>query len=204
MSLAQVSQSHQCLIGRSGNASAWDFPALPGPMLIEVRHFADSRGAFAETWSRRDFVALGLPGGFVQDNWSRSDQAGTVRGLHFQRPPFAQGKLVRCLRGAIFDVAVDLRTRSPGYGQHVAVELSEADGRMLWVPEGFAHGFCTLKPGSEIAYKVTADYAPECDAGIAWDDPDLAIDWPVAPGRAALSPKDRQLPRFADLPAIFG
>jgi dTDP-4-dehydrorhamnose 3,5-epimerase len=188
---------------RAGNATARGFAALPGPLLIEMRRFGDARGAFSETWSRRDFAALGLDLDFVQDNWSRSDRVGTVRGLHFQRPPHAQAKLVRVLRGAILDVAVDLRRSSRHFGQHVAVELAEGDGRMLYVPEGFAHGFCTLRPNTEVAYKVTDDYAPDCDGGIAWDDPDLGIGWPVMPSEAVLSDKDARLPLLRGLPAIF-
>jgi len=191
------------LAGQAGNVTGWSFAGLPGPQLIEVRRFPDARGAFAETWSRRDFAALGLTAGFVQDNWSRSDRIGTIRGLHFQRPPQAQGKLVRVLRGAILDVAVDLRRASASFGQHVAVDLIAGDGRMLWVPEGFAHGFCTLQAETEVAYKVTADYAADCDGGIAWDDPALGIAWPVAPAAAVLSDKDARLPRLADLPALF-
>lgn len=187
---------------RSGNASARSLP-LPGPLLLEVRRFADGRGAFSETYSRRDFAALGVDEEFVQDNWSLSEAAGTVRGLHFQRPPHAQGKLVRVLRGRILDVAVDLRRSSPRLGRHVAVELAAGDGRALYVPPGFAHGFCTLEPMTEVAYKVTADYAPEADGGVIWDDPDLGIAWPVGRRDAVLSEKDRRLPRFADLPLVF-
>jgi dTDP-4-dehydrorhamnose 3,5-epimerase len=188
---------------RSGNATAHAFPELPGPLLVEVRRFADPRGVFAETWSRHDFAAIGIEDDFVQDNWSRSDNVGTVRGLHFQRPPRVQAKLVRVLRGAILDVAVDLRRSSRTYGRHVAVTLEEADGRMLYVPAGFAHGFCTLRPGTDVAYKVTDVYAPDCDGGIAWDDPTLCITWPVAPHAAVLSDKDARLPRLADLPQLF-
>ena len=191
------------LAGRSGKVSAWTFPELEGPVLLEVRRFADARGVFAETYSHRDFAALGIGDVFVQDNWSRSNAVGTVRGLHFQRPPHAQAKLVRVVRGRILDVAVDLRRSSPGFGRHVAVELAEDDGRMLYVPVGFAHGFCTLEPNSEVAYKVTDVYAPECDAGVAWDDPDLAIAWPVARDVAVLSEKDARLPRLAALEAPF-
>jgi dTDP-4-dehydrorhamnose 3,5-epimerase len=188
---------------RAGNATAWGFPGLAGPLLIEVRRFADGRGLFAETFSRRDFTTLGIAEEFVQDNWSRSDAVGTVRGLHFQRPPHVQAKLVRVLRGAILDVAVDLRRASPTYAQHVAIELEEGDGRMLYVPAGFAHGFCTLRPQTEIAYKVSDVYAPECDGGVAWDDPEIGIDWPVDPRDAVLSDKDARLPLLAALPAIF-
>jgi len=188
---------------RAGNVSAWIFPGLAGPLLIEVRRFADSRGAFAETFSQRDFAALGIAEEFVQDNWSRSDTIGTVRGLHFQRPPHVQAKIVRVLRGAILDVAVDLRRSSPTYAQHVAVELQEGDGRMLYVPGGFAHGFCTLRPDTEIAYKVSDVYAPACDGGVAWDDPDIGIEWPVDTRKAVLSDKDARLPNLAALPVIF-
>jgi dTDP-4-dehydrorhamnose 3,5-epimerase len=188
---------------RAGNATAWPFPDLAGPLLVEVRRFADARGAFAETYNPRDFAELGIAECFVQDNWSRSDLTGTVRGLHFQRPPRVQAKLVRVLRGAILDVAVDLRRSSPTFGQHVAVELEEGDGRMLYVPGGFAHGFCTLRPGTEIAYKVSDLYAPACDAGVAWDDPDLGIEWPVAPAAVVLSEKDARLPRLRDLSPVF-
>ena len=187
---------------RAGNVTASTLP-LPGPLLLEVRRFADSRGAFAETYSRRDFSALGIAEDFVQDNWSRSDQVGTIRGLHFQRPPHAQAKLVRVLRGRILDVVVDLRRSSPRLGQHASVEIVAGDGRMLYVPVGFAHGFCTLESMTEVAYKVTADYAPESDGGIAWDDPDLGIEWPVPRRRAVLSDKDARLPRFAELPLVF-
>jgi dTDP-4-dehydrorhamnose 3,5-epimerase len=187
---------------RVGNVSVEPLP-LPGPLLLKVRHFADARGVFAETYNRREFAALGVAEEFVQDNWSRSERAGTVRGLHFQRPPFAQGKLVRVLHGRILDVAVDLRRSSRRLGHHVAVELAAGDSHMLYVPPGFAHGFCTLEPMTEVAYKVTADYAPDADGGIAWDDPDLGIEWPVARHDAVLSDKDNRLPRFAELPLFF-
>jgi dTDP-4-dehydrorhamnose 3,5-epimerase len=187
---------------RAGNVSVEPL-SLPGPFLLEARRFADARGVFAETYRRRDFAALGVADKFVQDNWSRSERAGTVRGLHFQRPPHAQGKLVRVLRGRIFDVAVDLRRSSRRLGHHVAVELTAGDGRMLYVPPGFAHGFCTLEPMTEVAYKVTADYAPDADGGIAWDDPDLGIECPVRRRDVVLSDKDGRLPRFAELPLVF-
>lgn len=190
-------------IRRAGNVTASDFPELPGVMVVEVRRFADARGVFAETWSRTDFAAVGLADDFVQDNWSLSEAVGTVRGLHFQRPPRVQAKLVRVVRGAIIDVAVDLRRSSPTFGRHVAVTLEEGDGRMLYVPGGFAHGFCTLRPQTEVAYKVTDSYSPACDGGVAWDDPSLGIPWPVAPHAAVLSDKDARLPRLADLPHVF-
>ena len=191
------------LLGRSGNLTAWAFAAVQAPVLLETRQFADPRGVFAETYSRRAAAPLGVAEEFVQDNWSRSDRAGTVRGLHFQRRPHAQAKLVRVVRGRILDVAVDLRRSSPTFGRHVAVELAAGDGRMLYVPEGFAHGFCTLEPMTEVAYKVSADYAPESDAGIAWNDPALGIDWPVAAEDALVSSKDALLPPLGDLPTVF-
>ncbi|MGG5890597.1 dTDP-4-dehydrorhamnose 3,5-epimerase [Falsiroseomonas sp. HC035] len=187
---------------RAGNV---EFQSLPidGPLLVSVRRFADARGAFVETYSRRDFASVGIPDEFVQDNQSVSVYVGTVRGLHFQTPPHAQGKLVRVLRGRILDVAVDLRRDSPTFGQHVAAELSGENGLMLWVPPGFAHGFITREPETEVAYKVTALYAPECDRSLAWDDPALGIDWGFDPAAATLSDKDRRAPRLADLGPAF-
>jgi dTDP-4-dehydrorhamnose 3,5-epimerase len=172
-------------------------------LLISLRRFGDARGHFAETYSRRDFAALGIPEEMVQDNQSFSAQAGTVRGLHFQVPPRAQAKLVRVLRGRILDVAVDIRHGSPTYGQHVAAELSAENGLMFYVPTGFAHGFSTLDPDTEVAYKVSDTYAPDCDRGLAWDDPALGIDWGVAQGAAVLSDKDHRHPRLADLGRVF-
>lgn len=176
---------------------------LPGPLLIEPRRFGDHRGFFLETFSTRDFAALGIADVFVQDNHSLSAETGTVRGLHFQVPPVAQAKLVRVLRGAILDIAVDIRRSSPTYGRHVAVELTAANARQLYVPVGFAHGFCTLQPETEVAYKVTDFYAQAEERAIAWNDPDLALPWPVAPDAAHLSAKDRAAPAFRDLPPIF-
>ncbi len=178
------------------------FP-VAGPVLVTPRRFGDHCGFFLETYSARDFAALGIPDVFVQDNHSLSAKAGTIRGMHFQRPPHAQAKLVRAVRGRIFDVAVDLRRASPTFGRHVAVELAAGDGRMLYVPVGFAHGFCTLEPMTEVAYKVSADYAPDADAGIAWNDPALGIDWPVAAEDAHVSRKDELLPPLSELPTVF-
>ena len=183
---------------RAGNFEAAGL-AIPGPLLITARRFADPRGTFMEVFSERDFAALGIAERFVQDNQSRSEAAGTLRGLHFQRPPAAQAKLVRVLRGRVLDVAVDLRAGSPEFGRHVAVELAAGDGRMLYIPAGFAHGFVTREPGTEVAYTASAYYAPELDAGLAWDDPALGIGWGIAPGAAVLSEKDRRLPRLAEL-----
>ncbi len=189
-------------VEKIGNIVARSFD-VKGPLLVTVRRFADARGAFIETYSRRDFAAIGIPDEFVQDNQSLSVHVGTVRGLHFQTPPHAQGKLVRVLRGRILDVAVDLRRSSPTFGQHVLAELSAQDGRMLWVPPGFAHGFVTREPETEVAYKVTALYAPECDRSLAWNDPALGIDWGLAAEAATLSDKDRRAPLLADLGPAF-
>lgn len=177
--------------------------AIDGPLLLSVQRFADARGAFIETYSRRNFAAIGIPDEFVQDNQSLSVHVGTVRGLHFQLYPHAQGKLVRVLRGRVLDVAVDLRATSASFGQHVAVELSAENGRMLWVPPGFAHGFVTREPETEVAYKVTALYAPDCDRALAWNDPALGIDWGLAAEAATLSDKDRRAPLLADLGPAF-
>jgi len=177
--------------------------AIPDVKLITPKFFRDDRGYFVETYRADRLTAAGVDIAFVQDNQSLSVPVGTIRGLHFQTPPRAQDKLVRCIRGAILDVAVDIRRGSPTYGQHVAVRLSAEDGRQLLVPKGFAHGFCTLERDTEVVYKVSDYYAPECDRGLAWDDPALGIAWPVAAGAAVLSPKDRTHPRLADLPPAF-
>jgi dTDP-4-dehydrorhamnose 3,5-epimerase len=187
---------------RAGNITCWRLP-LEGPLLLGSRRFGDGRGVFVETFSRRDFEALGVDDAWVQDNFSCSAAAGTVRGLHFQVAPRAQAKLVRVLRGAVIDVAVDLRRSSTSFGRHIAVELSAENGRQLYIPAGFAHGFCTTEPDTEVAYKVSDYYAPDCDRGLAWNDPDLGIAWPVARAGAVLSEKDDRQPRLRDLPAIF-
>ena len=194
---AAVMHSH-----RSGNFEVRPL-GIEGPLLIGSRRFGDARGHFTETYSRRDFTAIGIAEEMVQDNHSFSAQRGTVRGLHFQLPPRAQAKLVRVLRGRILDVAVDIRHGSPSYGRHVAVELSAENGLMLYIPAGFAHGFATLEPDTEVAYKVSDTYAPDCDRGLAWDDPALGIPWGVAPEAAVLSDKDRRHPRLAELGRVF-
>lgn len=171
--------------------------------LLTPRVFRDDRGWFSETWNGRALAETGIDAAFVQDNHALSHAAGTVRALHFQRPPFAQDKLVRCVRGAILDVAVDLRRASPTYGRHVAAVLSAANGTQIWVPQGFAHGYCTLEPETEVVYKVTAPYSPEHDAGIAFDDPALGIPWPVGRDKAVLSDKDRKLPALAEIGEVF-
>ena len=177
--------------------------ALEEVKLLTPKIFRDERGFFSETYSRKALVAAGIDRTFVQDNQSLSRAKGVLRGLHFQIAPHAQGKLVRVTRGAIFDVAVDIRQGSPSFGRHVSAILSADNWSQLWVPEGFAHGFCTLEPDTEVIYKVTDFYAPECDRGLAWDDPDLGIAWPLSESQVILSDRDRQHPRLRDLPAHF-
>jgi len=177
--------------------------AIPDVKLIAPRRIEDDRGFFSETYRKEDLAAAGIDDEFVQDNHSLSRQAGVIRGLHFQTNPYAQGKLVRVVRGAIFDVAVDIRRGSPTFGQHVAVELSADNWLQLWVPIGFAHGFCALAPETEVIYRVTSYYDHASDRGVAFDDPELAIAWPVAAGRAVVSAKDRGHPRLGDLPDHF-
>ena len=174
--------------------------------LIASRRHGDDRGWFEETYSRRAFAAVGVDVEFVQDNRSFSRSPGVLRGLHFQRPPSAQAKLVRCVRGRIWDVAVDLRHGSPTYGQWVATELSASEGAQLFIPVGFAHGLVTLEPSCEVEYKVSAFYDPAAEDGIAWDDPDLALPWPLATAPRSgpiLSPKDAKLGRFRDFASPF-
>lgn len=171
--------------------------------LIATKRFEDVRGWFAETWSQRGFRAEGLNIDFVQDNQSLSRQAGTIRGLHFQSEPYAQAKLVRCLRGRIFDVAVDIRRASPTFGCWVGVELSADNGHQLFVPRGFAHGFLTLEPDTEVAYKVDGFYDAASDGGICWDDKALAIDWPLNGLTPILSDKDLRLPTLMEAGVDF-
>jgi dTDP-4-dehydrorhamnose 3,5-epimerase len=177
--------------------------AIPDVKRLVPKVYRDERGLFCETYSRRALAAFGLDVAFVQDNHSVSQTKGVVRGLHFQKPPHAQGKLVRVLSGAIFDVAVDIREGSPTFGHHVTTVLSAENWTQLWVPAGFAHGFCTLEAETAVLYKVTDYYAPQCDSGIAWDDPALGIEWPVSPEDAILSDKDGRHPLLADLGPIF-
>jgi len=176
--------------------------AIPGLVLVRPKRHEDSRGSFIETFSQAAFAEAGLPH-FMQDNESLSRKRGTVRGLHFQTDPFAQAKLIRCTQGSMFDVAIDIRRGSPTFGRHVALTMSADDPALMFVPVGFAHGFCTLEPDTVVQYKVSAPYAPTNDHGIAWDDPALGIDWPVSPAEAVLSDRDRRHPSFADLPAVF-
>jgi len=171
-------------------------PALADVVLVEPKAFGDDRGWFMETYKRSEFEANGIPVDFRQDNHSRSTGRGVIRGLHYQKHPAAQGKLVRCVVGAIYDVAVDIRKGSPTYGRWVAAELSAGDRKMLWVPPGFAHGICTLTDLSEVVYKATAEYSAAHDRGIRWNDPAVGVTWPVTP--PILSPKDAQAPLLAD------
>ena len=175
------------------------------PLLIQVTRHGDHRGFFAETYSHKKFLEFGIDADFVQDNHSLSRELGTLRGLHFQAPPFAQAKLVRCGRGAIFDVAVDIRRGSPTYGKWEGYELTAENGHQFYLPAGFAHGFVTLAPDSEIAYKCSNYYAPETEGAILWNDPDLSIDWPTD-NNLILSYKDSAASLLTDLesPFVFG
>jgi dTDP-4-dehydrorhamnose 3,5-epimerase len=176
---------------------------IPEVKLVVPAVHKDARGTFAETYNALALENVGIRATFVQDNQSLSVQAGTIRGLHFQSPPHAQDKLVRVTRGAILDVAVDIRAGSPTFGRYVAEVLSAENWHQLWVPQGFAHGFCTLEPDTEVVYKVTDYYAPQSDHGIAWSDPAIAIRWPVAADDAVLSEKDRTQPNLASSGTFF-
>jgi dTDP-4-dehydrorhamnose 3,5-epimerase len=177
--------------------------ALPDVILVTPDRHGDARGYFSETFRANTYEAAGIAGPFVQDNHAWSADAGVLRGLHFQVPPKAQAKLIRCTRGAILDVAVDLRRSSPTFGQHVSAELSAENGQQLFSPEGFAHGYLTLTSDCVVVYKMTEYYAPEAEGGLAWDDPDLGIDWPLKNERPTLSPKDAELPRLASFDSPF-
>lgn len=183
-----------------------DTTSLPGVLILTPRRFGDARGWFSEVWNRRTLAAQGIDIDFVQDNHSLSRAAGTVRGLHFQTPPHAQAKLVRCGRGRVFDVAVDVRKGSPTFGQWTGAELSPENGRQLLIPAGFLHGFVTREPDSELLYKCSDVYAPDCDGAVRFDDPDLGIDWGIDPGSAILSDKDRAAPLFRNFatPFVYG
>jgi len=176
---------------------------LAGPLEIIPRKIADERGYFSEIFRLNSFRGQAGDAEFVQDNQSLSVHAGTIRGLHFQLPPVAQGKLVRCLSGKLVDVAVDLRADSPSFGSWISVVLSPEQNNQLWVPAGFGHGFCTLEPNTVIGYRVTSYYSPEHDKGVAWDDPDIAVEWPDIADPNTLSAKDRVQPRLAELPEYF-
>jgi len=177
--------------------------ALPGVLILTPRRFGDARGFFSESWNRETLAARGIALDFVQDNHSLSARAGTVRGLHFQAPPRAQAKLVRCGRGRLFDVAVDLRRGSPTYGRWAGAELTFENGRQLLVPAGFGHGFATLEDATEVIYKCSDIYAPETEGALRFDDPELAIDWGIDPAAAVLSEKDAAAPFLRDFASPF-
>lgn len=176
---------------------------IPSVVLVKPKRFGDSRGYFEESFVSNRYVENGIDCEFVQDNHSLSAQPGVVRGLHFQTPPHAQDKLVRCTRGRVIDVAVDIRTGSPTFGDYVAVELSAENGWQLFVPKGFAHGFCTLEENCEVQYKVSDYYAPDCDAGLAFDDEMIGIDWPFSNDELVLSEKDTQHPKLSEYELPF-
>ena len=176
---------------------------IPDVRLLSPRKHGDRRGFFSETYNRKALAVIGIDIDFVQDNHSYSADKGTVRGLHFQTPPFAQDKLVRVARGSVFDIAVDLRQGSPTYGRHVGAVLSAQAWNQILVPIGFAHGFMTLEPDTEVIYKVSNYYAHDHDKGLLWNDPALGISWPIADEEAVLSDKDRKQPRLAELITPF-
>jgi dTDP-4-dehydrorhamnose 3,5-epimerase len=175
---------------------------IPEVKIYTPRRFSDARGVFSETFSAKIWREAGASGDFVQDNQSCSTARGTIRGLHFQTPPFAQAKLVRVLRGAIFDVAVDIRSGSPTFGRYVSATLTADEGNQMYVPVGFAHGFCTLEPETEVFYKVSNYYSPESEGGICWDDPGIGIAWPIRDA-VTLSEKDARLPALTDVVTGF-
>jgi dTDP-4-dehydrorhamnose 3,5-epimerase len=177
--------------------------AIPDVMLVTPVKHGDHRGFFSETFKVRELAEAGIDQPFLQDNHSLSAAVGTLRGLHCQVAPHIQGKLVRVLRGAIWDVAIDIRKGSPTYGQHVGATLSAENWAQLWVPGGFLHGFVTLEPDTEVMYKVTGLYDRPSERGVIWNDPDLALPWPVAPDAVVLSEKDTKLPRLAECDPWF-
>ncbi|WP_132270433.1 dTDP-4-dehydrorhamnose 3,5-epimerase [Novosphingobium sp. PhB57] len=176
---------------------------IPGVALVVPRQIGDKRGYFSEIFREDFFEDACGKWNFVQDNESFSESRGTLRGLHFQSEPHTQGKLVRCTAGALYDVAVDIRRGSPFYGQWISQILTAKNGKQLWLPPGFAHGFCSLEPETVISYKVTSYYTPECERGLAWDDPVVGIDWPDITNTNSLSDRDRAQPNFIDLPEYF-
>lgn len=176
---------------------------IPDVKLVTPVRFNDPRGFFSETWQQTRFAEAGIPGPFIQDNHAVSNGAGVLRGLHCQIGANAQGKLVRCVRGAIFDVAIDVRHGSSTYGQWVGAEISAENWTQIWVPVGFLHAYCTLTAETEVIYKVTGPWDRSAERGVIWNDPDIGIDWPVSPDQVILSDKDRILPRLRDLPPLF-
>jgi dTDP-4-dehydrorhamnose 3,5-epimerase len=191
--------------GRTAQGKSMEFRTfeIEGPLEIVPRKFEDDRGYFSEIFRLSSFAERVGPVEFVQDNQSLSVRSGTIRGIHFQSHPKAQGKLVRCATGSVVDYAVDLRRDSPTYGQWVSIVLSATMMNQLWIPVGFGHAFCTLEPNSIITYRVTDYYSPEHDKGVAWNDPEIGIEWPSAADPETLSAKDRQQPGLAELPRYF-
>ena len=176
---------------------------IPDVKIIRPKKFGDHRGFFSETYNKKVLSEHGIDLDFVQDNHSLSMDKGVIRGLHYQTPPFAQDKLVRVIRGTILDVAVDIRRNSPTYGKHIKIIISEDEWNQILVPIGFAHGFCTLEPNTEVIYKVTNYYSPENDAGIYWNDEELGIEWPISEAHAILSDKDKQQPKVSQFKSVF-
>ena len=176
---------------------------LPDVKLLTPPRFQDARGFFSETWQQERYSAAGITGAFIQDTHVGSRGGGVLRGLHCQVGANAQGKLVRCVKGAIYDVAVDAREGSATFGQFVGAEISADNWRQIWVPVGFLHGYCTLTEETEVIYKVTGAYDKAAERGVIWNDPDIGIDWPVAADAVVLSDKDKVLPRLKDVPALF-
>jgi len=177
--------------------------AIAGVKIVTPKKHGDARGFFSEVYNRTAWESAGFRFEFVQDNHSFSAAVGTLRGLHFQTPPFAQDKLIRVARGRILDVAVDIRRSSPTFGKYVTVELSVENWRQLLVPIGFAHGFVTLEPDTEVLYKTTAVFSPANDRGVAWDDPDIGVAWPLSEAGPMLSDKDRRWPRLREAQELF-
>ena len=177
--------------------------AISDVIQLTPNRYSDERGYFVETYNHRTFAEVGIVCTFVQDNESFSSRRGTLRGLHFQSPPYAQAKLVRVLQGSVYDVAVDLRRGSPSYGRWCGVSISAQEGQQVYIPIGFAHAFCTLEPNTIVAYKVDASYSKTSEGGLRWDDPELAIDWPISAKEVYLSEKDRDLPRFRKFDSPF-
>jgi dTDP-4-dehydrorhamnose 3,5-epimerase len=176
---------------------------IPDVIVFTQKRFQDARGFFTELYSAKALEQQGIRDVFVQDNFSLSTAVGTIRGLHFQAPPHSQAKLVRVSRGRIVDIALDLRTSSPTYGMHACCEISSDEGSQIYIPHGFAHGFCTLEPNTEVVYKVSDYYAPEAEGGILWSDPALDIAWPVSDDAATVSEKDAALPLLKDHTRVF-
>lgn len=171
---------------------------IPGVLLLTPKRFGDHRGFFSETYNNRLFEEAGIHLNFVQDNQSLSVEKGVLRGLHYQLEPKAQDKLVRVIKGAILDIAVDIRHGSPTFGKHVAAVISQENWQQILVPKGFAHGFITLEPNTEVVYKVTDYYSPDHERGILWNDPELGINWGIDPSEVVLSDRDKKHPRFSD------